>query len=142
MPVIMEKETTQVVINALESQTLTTGNVDGAIIDASQYDDGIYFALLVSGWTNGTFTLTLYDDTDAAFGGTPALIAAPRLTRTTNPVFALATVEGENLSKQGVFSTRRYIRAKVTCVAGAAGATVTVIATANPDSTSMPTAQA
>lgn len=138
MPV-KEHVTQQEVRNAVEMQTIGSDTTTvGAIFDTRNFDLGIYFALQVTNRTDGTFTLLLEDGDDAALADAAAVPAA-NLVYGTLPALSADVAEGAMLPREGVHSTKRYIRASIvsTVVTTGADAQVLII----KDAEMMPTDQ-
>ena len=132
---IKEQATKQVVLNALEVQAISTDTATtGGIIDTADYDNGIYFAMVCTAYTDGTYTLTIYDGDNAALSDaaivTSLIYTAPSLSAKTAET-SVATPVG--LPKLGVYGTKRYLRATITSASTSSGATLGVFAIANPE---------
>lgn len=138
MPV-KEHVTQQEIRNAVELQTIGSDTTTvGAIFDTRNFDLGIYFALQVTNRTDGTFTLLLEDGDDAALADAAAVPTA-QLVYGTLPALSADVAEGAMLPREGVHSTKRYIRASIvsTVVTTGADAQVLII----KDAEMMPTDQ-
>jgi hypothetical protein len=135
---IKEVATRQEVRYALENQTVgNAATVTGAVFDTADYDNGIYFAAMVTDFTLGTCAMTIYED-DAIGMGTATIVAAANLIYTSPTLGTAATVEGASCAKLGCFGTKRYLR--VTLVGDAdSNMDVVVVAIKNPEV--MPTGQ-
>ena len=133
---IKEQATKQVVINAL-LPTACSGvtPVNSGIIDTADYDNGIYFVMSITSWTAGAVALTIYEDDAVAMGTetivTSLIYTSPTLDTAVTATTSIATPVG--LPKLGVYSTKRYLRAKLTGTAAACDLTAQVIAIANPE---------
>jgi len=137
---IKEQATNQIVINALESQVIDTDTTTtGAIIDTADYDNGIYFAMSASAYTDGTYTLKIEDGDDSGLSDA-ADIPAAQLVYGTLPALAAALAEGVALSKEGIFGNKRYVRASIVSTDTDTGATVEVLAIVNPEISATPQA--
>jgi hypothetical protein len=128
---IKEVATKQIVLYALENQTISTGATTGAIIDTKDYDNGIYFAIIVTDWTAGGATLTLYDGDDSGLSDA-AIIPDAQLIYDAPTVDTAATVEGATVAKLGCFGNKRYVRPTVTGD-GTANLDVVVVGIVNPE---------
>ncbi len=128
---IKEHATKQVVHYALENQTISTGATTGAVIDTADYDNGVYFAAIVTSWTAGSAVMTIYED-DAVGMGTATIVGAANLIYTAPTLGTAATVEGASCAKLGCFGTKRYLRVTVTGD-GTANLDVVVVAIKNPE---------
>lgn len=127
MPV-REQVTHQAVYNALEPQVIATDTTTaGAIIDTANYDLGVYFAVLVTSYTDGTYTLKIEDGDDSGLSDA-ADVPTANLVYGTLPAVSAAVAEGGVLAKEGVFGTKRYIRPSIVSTSTTTGATVQVIA--------------
>jgi hypothetical protein len=127
MPV-QEQATKQVVIMALVpvaigSNTTTTGT----IIDTADFDLGVYFVPFITAWTDGTFTLKIEDGDNSGLSDA-AVVSSDQLVYKSLPALAAADVVGSTLSKEGVHSTKRYVRASIVSTGVTTGATVGIIA--------------
>lgn len=130
---IKEQVTNQIVINAFEVQTISTDTTTtGAIIDCADYDNGIYFAMVASSYTDGTYTLKIEDGDDSGLSDA-ADVPAAQLVYGTLPVLSAATAEGAALYKEGVFGTKRYVRVSVVSTSTTTGADIAVFAIVNPE---------
>lgn len=110
---IKEQVTGQEVINAVEPQAIAAdGTVTGAIIDTKDYDMGLYFALLVTGYTDGTYTLYLEDGDDSGLSDA-AVLSSTQLVYGSLPALSAALSEGDGMPREGVHSTKRYLRASI-----------------------------
>ena len=117
------------VIMALEPQAITTDTTTtGAIIDTKDYDLGVGFAMLVNGYTDGTYTLKLEDGDDSGLSDA-AVVPTASLVYGTLPDLAAALSEGDLMPKEGIHSTKRYVRASIVSTSTSSGATgVAVVA--------------
>ena len=125
-----EQATSQVVIDALESQVIGSNTTtEGAIIDTADFDMGLYFAINCKSYTDGTFTLKLEDGDDSGLSDA-AVLDVTQLVFGTLPAITAAIVEGGVLEKEGVHSTKRYVRASLVSTSVTTGATLTIVAVA------------
>ena len=123
-----EQVTMQKVIKALESQIIGSNTTTtGAIIDTADFDMGLYFAMDVSAWTDGTFTLKIEDGDDSGLSDA-ADVATAQLVYGTLPALGASLAEGAVMPKEGVHSTKRYVRVSIVSTAVTTGATVAVYA--------------
>jgi len=130
---IKEQVTAQSVINAFEVQAITSSTTTtGAIIDTKDYDLGLYFAMVVTAWVDGTYTLKI-EDGDAANLSDAADVDSTSLVYGTLPALGAATAEGAFLTKEGVHSIKRYVRVSVVSTGVTAGASVGVLAIAGAE---------
>lgn len=128
------------VFNALEPQVINTDTTTtGAILDTADYDMGVTFALLVTGYTDGTYTLKIEDGDDSGLSDA-ADVDSAMLVYGSLPAASAGASEGDALSKEGVHSTKRYIRPSIVSTSTTTGATVQVIAIMGPEV--LPAAQA
>ena len=119
--------TRETIFDALESQDIFSNTTtEGAIIDTANFDCGFYFALLVSAWTDGLFTLKLEHGDDSGLSDAADVPA----TMLINALAALgaAIVEGAAFPKTGVHSTKRYLRASIVTTGVTSGGTAQVVA--------------
>ena len=106
-------------ITAVGSNTTTVG----AIFDTADYDLGIYFAIMVDGRTDGTYTLKIEDGDDPSLSDA-ADVAANQLVYGTLPALSADTASGAMLPREGVHSTKRFVRASIVSTAVTTGANV------------------
>lgn len=117
----------QEVRNALEIQTVGSNTTTvGAIFDTRNFDLGIYFALQVTDRTDGTYTLKIEHGDDAALSDA-ADVTTAMLVYGTLPALSADVAEGGMLPREGVHSTKRYVRASVVSTAVTTGADVQVL---------------
>jgi hypothetical protein len=132
MPV-KEKVTQQRVINALEIQNIGSSTTTaGAIIDSADFDIGVYFALAVSNYTDGTYTLKIEHGDDSGLSDA-ADVDSAMLVYGTLPALSAALAEGAYLPREGVHSTKRYLRASIVSTGVTTGADAQVLAIVNPE---------
>lgn len=133
MPV-KEQVTRQKVINALEPQAITSNTTTpGAIIDAADFDNGLYFSVLCYAYTDGTYTLKIEEGDDSGLSDAADVDADKQLVYGTLPAVTAAHSEGDVIPKEGVHSTKRYIRASLVSTGVTTGASLAVVAVAGPE---------
>lgn len=137
MPV-KEHVTKQEVRLALEAEITTDTTTVGAIFDSADYDNGLYFALGVTTYTDGTYTLKIEDGDNVALSDA-ADVATAQLVYGTLPALSAVVADGAAFPREGVHSTKRYIRASVVSTATTSGAFVIVLCI--KDAENMPTSQ-
>lgn len=116
------------VLNALEPQVIATDTTTtGAILDTADFDMGICFALLVTAYTDGTYTLKIEDGDDSGLSDA-ADVSSDMLVYGTLPAISAGASEGDVMAKEAVHSTKRYVRASIVSTSTTTGATVQVIA--------------
>ena len=126
MPV-KEQATKQVVLMGLVPVAIGSNTTTaGTIVDTKDYDLGVYFVPFITAWTDGTFTLKIEDGDDSALSDA-AVLASTQLVYGTLPALGAADVVGESLAKEGVHSTKRYVRASIVSTGVTSGATVGII---------------
>ena len=109
---------------AISSDTTTTG----AIIDTKDMVS-LYFDMSAADWTDGTYTMKI-EEGDAANLSDAAVISTDKLIYGTLPAISAATAEGATLVREGVHSTKRYVRASIVSTLTTDGATVQMNAVA------------
>jgi len=130
---IKEEATNQKVIDALTSQAISTDTTTtGAIIDTADYDNGVYFAIGCSAWTDGAYALKIEDGDNAALSDA-AVIPDAQLVYPAMPSLGAAIAEGSPFEKQGIFGNKRYVRASIVSTGTSSGATLQVVAVVNPE---------
>lgn len=138
MPV-QEQVTKQKVINALEPQAITSDTTTtGAIIDTADFDSGLYFSMLCYAYTDGTYTMKIEDGDDSGLSDA-ADVATAQLVYGTLPALTAADSEGDVMTKEGVHSTKRYVRVSIVSTSTTSGASLAVVAVAGTEL--YPTAQ-
>ena len=137
MPV-KEHVTHQEVRLALEAEITTDTTTVGAIFDTRNYDMGIYFALGVTTYTDGTYTLKIEDGDDSGLSDA-ADVATNQLVYGTLPALSAVVADGAMYPREGVHSTKRYVRASVVSTATTSGAFATVLCI--KDAEFLPTSQ-
>ena len=86
----------------------------GGIIDTAECELGIYFVLQVIIYNSGTFTLKIEHGDDSALADAE-VVDSNMLIYGTLPAVTAAPIETGYLPKEGVHSTKRYVRASVVC---------------------------
>lgn len=128
------------VFNALEPQVIATDTTTaGAIIDTAEYDMGVTFAMLVTAYTDGDYTLKIEHGDDAALADA-ADVDAAMLVYGTLPTVSAGSTEGDAMDKEGIHSTKRYVRPSVVSASTTTGATVQVVAIMSPENLPAPQA--
>lgn len=132
MPV-KEQATMQKVIKAFEPQAISSNTTTtGAIIDTADFDMGIYFAVDIYAYTDGTFTLKIEDGDDSGLSDA-ADVSTTQLVYGSLPALTAAIAEGGILAKEGIHSTKRYVRASIVSTGVTTGASVQVLAIAGAE---------
>lgn len=117
----------QEIRNAVEIQTIGSNTTTvGAIFDTRNFDLGIYFALQVAAFTDGVFTLKIEHGDDSGLSDA-ADVTTAMLVYGTLPSLAAATAEGAMLPREGVHSTKRYVRASIVSTGVTTGADAQVL---------------
>lgn len=125
---IKEQATMIKVVNALEPQVIGSDTTTtGGIIDTAHYDMGVTFAVLVTAYTDGTFTLKIEDGDNSGLSDA-ADVSTSQLVYGALPAISAGASEGDIMAKEGVHSTKRYIRASIVSTSVTTGATVQVVA--------------
>lgn len=137
---IKEKASDQKVILAMNTLVVNDTVVYSAIIDTADYDLGVYFAFALVGYDSTDADVTFQiQEGDAALMGDAADVPAAKLVYGTAVVLSAANAVGSNLYKEGVHSTKRYLRVEVTPNGVDTSIQVLVVAIVNPEV--LPTAQ-
>lgn len=128
-----ERVTEDIVLSAFEPQILSGSTTTaGSIIDTVGYSKGVYFAMQVNAWTDGTYTMKLEQGDDAALGDAEVVPTA-NLVYGTLPAVSAAIAEGSPYAKEGVFGTKRYLRLSIVSTGITTGATVSAVAILTAD---------
>lgn len=109
-------------LDAISSNTTTAGE----IFDTADYDEGISFAMACSNYTDGTYTLKIEHGDDPGLSDA-ADVDSSMLIYGTLPTITAATADGDALPREGVHSTKRYVRASVVSTGVTTGATIQVL---------------
>jgi len=113
-----------VALTAIISSDTTT---NGAVLDTADFELGLMFALDITAFTDGSYTLLLEEDDVIGFGSS-SVISGDQLIGSL-PVVAAASVEGADLLTVGVISNKKFVRASIVSTGTTSGATANVIAT-------------
>jgi hypothetical protein len=125
---IHERVSEDIMLSAVEPQIVSGSTTTaGAIIDTAGYSKGVYFGLQVNAWTDGTYTLKLEHGDNASLTDA-AVVPTANLVYGTLPAISAAIAEGGAYVREGVFGTKRYVRASVVSTSVSTGATVAVVA--------------
>lgn len=106
---------------ALSAAISTNTNTDGSAVDMADFELGVMFLMAVTAYTDGDYELVIQESADGSTGWTD--VAAASLIGATVTLSA-ATAGGAVMGKQGAFSTKRYLRARVTSTSVTTGATM------------------
>lgn len=112
---------------ALLAAISTNTTTAGSIIDTANFELGLMFAMQLSAWTDGVYTLLLEESDDDGMAGAVA-ITGDKLIGSL-PALTAATVEGAVLETVGVISNLRYVQASIVSTGVTTGADAQVIAT-------------
>ena len=120
---------------AISSNTTTAG----PIIDTKDMDLGLFFAIGCVDYTDGTYTLKIEHGDDSGLSDA-ADVSSSMLVYGSLPALSAVTADGAYMSKEGVHSTKRYVRASIVSTSVTTGATIVTVAIAGKENWS--TAQA
>ena len=131
---ILEVVSKQTIIPLILSAEITATKV-GAILDTADYDNGVYFALMCSAYTDGTWTLLLEESDSATFATSSVVASKNRINilpviTAVNVATAIGSATG--IAKVGVHGTKRYLRATITETVNGT-ATLACYAIVNPE---------
>jgi len=134
---IKEVVTKQIVIKALESEVLASGAVtsSGVIIDTADYDNGVYFFMDADSVASGAAVSLEISEGDESDGSDMTLVANANLVYGDDGDVIIDGAdidEGDACPKEGVFGTKRYLRAAVEKT-GAGTARAAVYCIVNPE---------
>lgn len=129
---IKETATHMDVLLAMEADISTDTTTTGAIIDTANYDGGLFFAFCATAYTDGTYTLKI-EEGDAANLSDAAVVDSSKLVYGTLPAKSAITADGAKMSKEGVHSTKRYVRASIVSTSTSTGATIAMVAIGMPE---------
>ena len=122
-----DNHSTQVVKRALVATAISSDTVtNGDIIDTADFDMGIKFAFDVSAFTDGVFAIS-YEDGDDSGLSDAAAVDSEKIIGDALSLTA-ATGAADDHPGNGLFSTRRFVRAVVTSTGTTSGATVGAVA--------------
>ena len=127
---IKENATLNDILIAFENQTISSDTTTtGAIIDTAGYDMGLTFAMGCNAYTDGTYTMKIEHGDDSGLSDA-ADVDSAMLVYGTLPDLAAALTEGDEMPKEGVHSTKRYVRVSIVSTSVTTGADVVVVAIA------------
>jgi len=134
---IKETVTKQIVIKAFESEVLASGSVtsSGVIIDTADYDNGVYFFMDADSVASGAAVSLEISEGDNVLLTDAALVPDKNLVYGDDGDVIIDGAdidEGDACPKEGVFGTKRYLRAAVEKT-GAGTARVSVYCIVNPE---------
>lgn len=122
-----DNHSSQIVLEAFASATINTDTAtNGVIIDTADFDMGIKFAFDVSAYTDGSYAIS-YEEGDDSGLSDAAAVPADKVIGAAVTLTA-ATAAGAVFTGNGVFSTKRYVRAVITSTATTTGATMSAVA--------------
>jgi len=108
--------------------TITTDTTTaGSILDTADFELGLMFAVQISAYTDGTYTLLIEESDDSGMSGAVA-VTGDKLIGSL-PAVSAVNAAGAALDTVGVISNLRYVRASLVSTATTSGATTQVIAT-------------
>ena len=136
MPV-KEHVTKQEINLALYAAITTDTTTAGEIIDTRDFNPGVYFTIAALVFTLGSFALKL-EHGDADDLADAEDVPSNMLVYGSLPVLTAATAAGGKMAREGVFSTKRYLRASIVSTGGADG---TILACCVKEAQSIPTDQ-
>lgn len=114
--------------SAFEPQVINTDTTTtGAIQDTADFELGLMFAVSVSAFTDGTYTLLIEESDDSGMSGA-VTVSGDKLIGTL-PAISAAVAEGAAFSTVGVISNLRFVRVSIVSSSTSTGATVQVIST-------------
>lgn len=114
-------------ILALLATISTDTTTNGAIIDTADFELGLMFAVQISDYTDGTYTLLIEESDDSGMSGAVA-VTGDKLIGSL-PVLSAATAQGGTLGTVGVISNLRFVRASLVSASTSTGAVAQVIST-------------
>lgn len=112
--------------NALQSQTVQTGTVDGLAVDTGVFGNNfrdVTFAILSGTLTDGSYAITV-EECDTS-GGTYSAVDSSRVLGSL-PTFALT--DDNVLNSFGVRPTKRYVHVVVTATSATTGGVLAAVA--------------
>lgn len=113
-----------VALTAIISTNTTT---NGAVLDTADFELGLMFAVAISAFTDGVYTLLLEEDDVIGFGSSSVISGDQLIGSLPAPIAASA--QGTDLGTVGVISNKRFVRASIVSSGTSTGATASVIAT-------------
>ena len=120
----------RIVRRALAATAIGTDTAtNGDIIDTADHDMGVSFAFDVSVYVDGDYAIS-YEEGDAANLSDAAAVPAEKIIGDAVSLGAITAAAGNHLGN-GLFSTKRYVRAVVTSTNTTTGATVGAVAILN-----------
>ena len=126
MPV-REQATSQKVQLAMQAAISSDTTTVGGIIDTADLDAGLYFAMSAPVYTDGTYTMKIEDGDNSSLTDA-ADVATTQLVYGTLPALSAITADLDVMPKEGVHSTKRYVRISIVSTSVTTGATINVVA--------------
>lgn len=124
---IKEHVTKQQMLLALATVTIGSNTTTvGEIFDSANFDMGIYFAMIIGDFTDGVYTLKLEHGDDSGLSDA-ADVPSNMLVYGTLPVLSAAIVAGAGIPREGIHSTKRYVRASIVSTGVTTGAAGTLL---------------
>lgn len=107
---------------AISTNTTTAG----AIIDTADLDTGLFVAMALTAFTDGTYTM-LIQESDASDMSGATTIDSSQLVGSL-PALSAVDTAGVNMDKVGILYTKRYVRVSIVSTGVTTGATALVTA--------------
>lgn len=122
-----DNHSSQKMLEALASVAIGSNTTtNGVIIDTADFDMGIKFGFDMSAWTDGAFAIS-YEDGDDSGLSDAAAVSSDKIIGDAVTLGAV-TAAGAAFTGNGLFSTKRYVRAVITSTGVTTGATLSGIA--------------
>jgi hypothetical protein len=124
MPV-REQVTSQIILVAGINLALDDNETNaGVIVDTANFDLGLYFAPILTAWTDGDHTLLIEEGSDSGLSDATT-VGAEKLVGDI-PILSAINANGDILECVGVHSTKRYVRASFVSTGVTTGAVGTI----------------
>lgn len=118
-----DNHSNQIMLVALVGSIINSDTVtNGEIIDTADFDMGIKFGFDIRIYTDGDYAISYEEGDDPALGDATAVPADKIIGDAVS--LSAAQVVGDPLPGNGLFSTKRFVRAVVTSTNTSTGATV------------------
>ena len=124
---VREQVTSQIILVAGINLALDGNETNaGQIVDTANFDLGLYFAALLTAWTDGDHTLLIQEGDESDLSDA-ATVDATKLVGSL-PVLGAIHANGDVVQCVGVHSTKRYVRASFVSTGVTTGAVGTILA--------------
>jgi hypothetical protein len=108
------------------SEFTVNDTLTGFALDTADYDGGIMLSFAVPAYTDGSYTIEMYQSDNESMNG-KVLLSSENLIGSI-PVLTSVTNEGDSLETLGIVGTQRYVQANVEGTSITTGASILIMA--------------